>query len=331
MAQTLIDIYRNILSYDNTNISIVIDGSNIPWFSATNIAKILEYQNTSKAISDHVENEDTIEFEKIRKYFEEVPQNAQPHALYINESGLYSLIFSSKQSKAIEFTRWVTREVLPSIRTHGYYIMKQLYKEKISKLNKKLTKYQKRVKVLECNQKKTKYGEGGTVYAIRSIDTPSKLIRIGKTAAMCKRIPGYDTAMPNKFEVLYTLQVDDPIGVELCIRGLLHPNIYRRNKDYYQCTLEKIKEVFHTCDKLVKGEFSCRICGEKMNEMGRLIVHSKEVHNIDDNELLVVDLSDNQDGGALIEIVNEHDFDDEYYRKYIKYKMKYLSLKSTDL
>ena len=330
MAQTLIDIYQNILSYDNTNISIVIDSSNIPWFSATNIAEILEYQNTSKAISDHVKNEDIIEFEKLRKYFEKVPHNAQPHALYINESGLYSLIFSSKKTKAIEFTRWVTTEVLPSIRTRGYYIMEQVYKGKISKLNKKLTKYQNRVKVLECNQKKTKYGEGGTVYAIRSRDTSSKLIRIGKTADMCKRIPGYDTAMPNKFEVLYTLQVDNPIGVELCIRGLLHPNIYRRNKDYYRCTLEKIKEVFHTCDKLVKGEFSCQICGEKMNEMSRLIVHSKEVHNIDDNELLLVDLSDNQYGGSFAEIVNDNVFDDENYRKYIKYKMKYLSLKSTD-
>lgn len=86
-----------------------------PWFVGKDVADILGYSNTPKAIRDHVDDED--------KLTERIVLSGQNRGLtIINESGLYSLILSSKMPKAKEFKRWVTSEVIPAIRKTGGYI-----------------------------------------------------------------------------------------------------------------------------------------------------------------------------------------------------------------
>lgn len=85
-----------------------------PYFLGKDIATILEYTNTAKAIKDHVDNND--------KLTERIIMSGQNrNVILINESGLYSLILSSKLPKAKEFKRWVTHDILPTIRKHGIY------------------------------------------------------------------------------------------------------------------------------------------------------------------------------------------------------------------
>ena len=85
-----------------------------PWFVGKDVADILGYSNTPKAIRDHVDDED--------KLTERIVLSGQNRGLtIINESGLYSLILSSKMPKAKEFKRWVTSEVIPAIRKTGKY------------------------------------------------------------------------------------------------------------------------------------------------------------------------------------------------------------------
>lgn len=86
-----------------------------PYFVGKDVAEILGYSDTNKAIAMHVDNEDKILNDKSS------PSFGQRGATLINESGLYSLILSSKLPKAKEFKRWVTSEVLPSIRRTGGY------------------------------------------------------------------------------------------------------------------------------------------------------------------------------------------------------------------
>lgn len=88
-------------------------------FVGKDIADILEYTNTAKAIRDHVDEEDKLT-ERI------VLSGQNREVIFINESGLYSLILSSKMPKAKEFKRWVTSEVLPSIRKHGVYAIDEV-------------------------------------------------------------------------------------------------------------------------------------------------------------------------------------------------------------
>ncbi len=85
-----------------------------PYFVGKDVAEILGYTNPQKAIRDHVDDED-----KLTERFVRSGQNYQ--MIIINESGLYSLILSSKLPNAKKFKRWVTSEVLPEIRKNGSY------------------------------------------------------------------------------------------------------------------------------------------------------------------------------------------------------------------
>ena len=86
------------------------------------MAKILEYQDTTQAIRKNVDEDDKmIPFE--RGVNQTPPLNMQPNTVFINESGLYSLIFKSRLPAAKQFKKWVTRQILPSIRKTGKYIL----------------------------------------------------------------------------------------------------------------------------------------------------------------------------------------------------------------
>ena len=95
--------------------TVNIDGE--PWFVGKDVAAALGYNNPQKAIRDHVDDEDVT----VNKTF---TVNGTMATL-INESGLYSLVISSKLPNAKRFKRWVTSEVLPSIRKNGGYIAGQ--------------------------------------------------------------------------------------------------------------------------------------------------------------------------------------------------------------
>lgn len=85
------------------------------WFVAKDVAEVLGYNNTSKAIQMHIDED-----EKADLPIWDGRQNRNQKV--INESGLYSLILSSKLPSAKKFKKWVTSEVLPSIRKHGAYM-----------------------------------------------------------------------------------------------------------------------------------------------------------------------------------------------------------------
>lgn len=92
---------------------------NEPWFVAKDVADILGYQNGSRDINRHVDEDD--------KLTSQIATAGQMrNQTVINESGLYSLILSSKLPQAKEFKRWVTSEVLPAIRKQGGFIREDL-------------------------------------------------------------------------------------------------------------------------------------------------------------------------------------------------------------
>ena len=95
--------------------TVCIDGE--PWLVGKDVAEILGYSNCRKALIDHVDSEDKTDGVTIRDSIGR-PQNP----VFINESGFYSLVFSSRMPKAKNFKRWVTSEVLPTIRNTGGYV-----------------------------------------------------------------------------------------------------------------------------------------------------------------------------------------------------------------
>lgn len=92
----------------------VVEINGEPWLVGKDVAEVLGYKNTRDALSKHVDEED----KNTVAIYDGI---GNPNKVIINESGLYSLVLRSKLTEAKKFKRWVTSEVLPSIRKHGMY------------------------------------------------------------------------------------------------------------------------------------------------------------------------------------------------------------------
>lgn len=97
----------------------IFDKNGEPWFVGRDVCNILGYANASKAIADHVDSDD----KGVTNCY---TLGGNQNLTVINESGLYSLILSSKLPNAKRFKHWVTSEILPSIRKHGMYATDEL-------------------------------------------------------------------------------------------------------------------------------------------------------------------------------------------------------------
>lgn len=97
--------------------ALEIDGE--PWFVGKDVAHALGYANHKKALGDHVDEEDKMQEDGVTI---RDPIGRDQHPTIISESGLYSLVMGSKLKEAKKFKRWVTHDVLPTIRKTGGYV-----------------------------------------------------------------------------------------------------------------------------------------------------------------------------------------------------------------
>ena len=118
---------------------------NEPWLVGKDVAEVLGYTNPSKALADHVDTEDKLNNETLLSL-------GQRGGWLINESGLYSLIMSSKLPTAKKFKRWVTSEVLPSIRKTGSYSKPMSELEILQHSINQLVEQERKLKALEAQQ-----------------------------------------------------------------------------------------------------------------------------------------------------------------------------------
>lgn len=139
----------------------VID--NEPWFVGKDVAEALGYADTSDAMKRHVDNED-----KLTRRFTD---SGQSRAMYIiNESGLYSLVLSSKLPSAKQFKRWVTSEILPTLRRTGTYSTQgpqQMDEVKLLNAKSRAMNAEARLKTADCKRAEL-------LYKLSQVDTLSK-------------------------------------------------------------------------------------------------------------------------------------------------------------
>ena len=167
-----------IFNFENNDVRTQVINDE-PWFVGKDVAEILGYERPTKAISDHVDEEDR----------DEVPiQDSigrMQNTPIINESGLYSLVFKSQLPSAKKFKRWVTSEVLPAIRKTGSYKMPKdpmdalrLMFQATEQTQEKVNQVDARVIYLEQN---VKLEPGEYTYIGKSISR--KVYQIGKERA----------------------------------------------------------------------------------------------------------------------------------------------------
>ena len=182
-------------SYENSEIRTVEkDGE--PWFVGKDVADILGYQNGSRDINRHVDEEDR---HKVMIF----DGNQDKETIIINESGLYSLILSSKLPNAKKFKRWVTSEVLPSIRKHGAYMTDQTLEQALTspdfliQLATQLKEEKEQRKQLEAKVEQDK----PKVLFADSVSASKSSILVGELAKILKQ-NGVDTGQFRLFALL---------------------------------------------------------------------------------------------------------------------------------
>lgn len=236
----------NTITFEKQKIITIIDNDETIWFNAGQTAKSLNYIQVKKAISNNVDKEDKIQLKNMNISFN-VPQ--QPDSVYINESGLYSLLIASKTKKAKKFVKWLVSDVLPKLRKKNI----DTTDEEINKLLNKITELENKNKMLLNDLKLEKFPDGAMVYVIEDFDTDGvKYYKIGKTDNMNKRISVYNTHSIHNKKVVHYVELLCPLQLETCIRSMLYKYRYKNKKDFFNCDINKIIKAFDKCMESIK-------------------------------------------------------------------------------
>ena len=155
------------------------------WFKGKEVAICLGYSDAPQALRKNVDEEDKMTYYELTQgvVCETPPSNQQPHEVYINESGLYSLVLRSKKEEAKAFKRWVTSEVLPSIRRNGGYGAATLVVP--PELTAAITELRQAVQDLKQSVQNNS-GGGGVQHTVLCLSNPQptgqeqRMLRVGK-------------------------------------------------------------------------------------------------------------------------------------------------------
>jgi prophage antirepressor-like protein len=236
----------NTINFEKHKIIVIIDNDNIIWFNAKQLCISLDYKQAKQAIINNIDKSDKIQLKNMNIRFEILQQ---PDSIYINESGLYSLLIASKTSKAKKFIKWLTSDVLPSLRKKNIFSPDK----DITKLLKRINELEAKNKLLQNDLKLEKFPEGAMVYVIEDKDNDGEIYyRIGKTDNMNKRIGIHNTHSIHNKKVVHYFELSCPLQLETCIRSMLYKYRYKNKKDYFKCSLKKIKKAFDKCLESIK-------------------------------------------------------------------------------
>jgi len=232
------DILIDELKYNNNKIFVLKDNNNNIWFNGYQICTILDYKNPTNIIKKLVHKHHIKYLKDIFDDYKIYP-NAQPKSIYLNESGIYTLLIRSKKPNAEKFFLWVVDDVLPSIRKNGYYkandeMMKQIkeFEKIIQQKDDELKKIKLRVLTLENNQSsKHICSSGKYIYILKSKledyvneDKPAAsplarlqpdILKIGKTTKYKIRMATYNTGQNDNTIILYRAKINDISAVVL--------------------------------------------------------------------------------------------------------------------
>jgi prophage antirepressor-like protein len=270
----IIDVYNLLIKYNGSDIDVIIDKNDNIWFSALNIIRALDYKDSKDAIKNQVDKTDKLQYRYIDQLIK-LPKKIHPQTLFISESGLYSLVLKSRMIKATQFKKWITHEVIPSLRKYGVYEVSKKEKKEIAKLNKTLKEKNKQIKKLEKNQKKEKYPDGGILYIMKPYSNKN-FVKIGMTYDMNARVKSYGTSFPDKPDIVYWVKIMNPAQIEICLKAALYDYLYRNKKEQYKCKLEKVINSINNCIQFIPNSTNKNLSREKTKKIFNKLDQSEE-------------------------------------------------------
>jgi prophage antirepressor-like protein len=265
----------NIINFEKHKIIIIIDNDNTIWFNGKQICISLDYKQPKQAIINNVDNTDKIQLKNMNISFE-IKQ--QPDSIYINESGLYTLLITSKTKKSKKFIKWITNDILPELRKKHIFSSDK----DITKLLKKINELETKNNLLQNDLKLEKFPEGAMVYVIEDNDIEGEIFyRIGKTDNMNKRIKIHNTHSLHNKKVVYYIELSCPLQLETCIRSMLYKYRYKNKKDYFKCNINKIIKAFDKCIESIKC-VETQIGGNHINilQQNKITYYENKLHKL---------------------------------------------------
>ena len=255
------EIFNNILKINKKEIMIVYDVDGNIWFGLRDIIKSLGYSNYKKANAKlKITSINIKKYKEIKGTPQGVPLDVQPHKKFINESGLYELLSISTKPLAKIFMDKYFKDIMPSIRKTGKYILDNENKTKLHTINNKLNSVKQTNKSLLNNQRNIKYPVGNAIYIITKKIKTKKYYKIGYTKDLNKRLSVYNTSLPNKILYDYFILVENK-EIDNCIKKILRDKEFIKNKEYYMSNMNEIINFIKKCDNRLK-KISCGYCNK---------------------------------------------------------------------
>ncbi|MGL5961623.1 MAG: BRO-N domain-containing protein, partial [Cetobacterium sp.] len=253
---------NKILTYNNKSVRVF--GTNEdPWFCGRDVCEILEYANYRQSLYDNVEDENKKSLKDLRVSLKLTPKitHNEGQMCYINEEGLYNLIFACKLPLAKLFKKWVMKEVLPSIRKTGQYKLQEQLTDAMqkleikdqqletkdkeledakSKLRSETSKLKEQLKkTLDFNQATKKVEPTEYIYiATTSQDQQTNKFKVGGCQSfelIKSRLPQYNTGKSdsNNHFFVYLKKTVSYRSVEHAISGMLNGFLENKSKELY--------------------------------------------------------------------------------------------------
>lgn len=283
------DLINKVIAYGDSNISVVMCGDE-PWFKGNDVASILGYKRAIKSVIDHVDLSDRMPLKSLcervvlkQEHLVEYDEN-QLKTTYINESGLYSLILSSKLSAAKQFKKWVTGEMLPSIRKLGQEKYMRILEEKESMLLESRAHLEQKNKEIEELKKRqlvlTGHIQNQTLYEnqIAYLATTKSLARqnryefggVRSGSLLSKRMNEYNVGRPEG-DLMYVVRVRRCNNYRV-IEEEMHSVLYN-----YKDKLGGRKEMVCMKYKRLAAMFD-EICGDYSTKISSMNTHNQEIY-----------------------------------------------------
>jgi len=268
--ETIIDIYNKAISYNKQQITYEFDKDGNIWFRFSDISTILEYKSKKDTLRDMVNRDNKKQLKDIRKINKD-NKNEQPATVYINENGLYALLIKSRMKKAMDFQLWLINDILPKLRKYGKVELDKKIKDKLDDLNNTIKKLKKANKILTTNMSNyKKYPNGSHIYVLKD----DGKYKIGITSNLKKRLATYNIGKANKVSYVYYKKTECAKEIELCLKAMLNKYVYKGNKEFYNCTLNKIIKAITTCLKIEKDCKSCNQINKEIQKGGGNIINN---------------------------------------------------------
>ena len=249
-----------------------IDKQQNIWFRGKDVSQILGYKDTNQAIRKHVDNQD-------QKSYPVETTGQVRWSNFINESGFYSLVLSSKLETAKKFRQWVTSQVLPSIRKFGYYKLFDNSNNKMFKIENEMDLHSKVVELI-----RNFYPDAIMVPGLgENQDTPDKRINSWKKGYM-RGQPDLMILDYHKYYKGLCIEFKSPTNnycvseAQLKMKEKYCDNEYAfiLSNDY-----DKISKLIH---KYMSGvRISCKYCTKAFRKKKTINNHYKVIHRIEKN------------------------------------------------